>query len=106
MDEENVRSTFGACPGRLHGRIGPVVGDNLIWLVAVDFLTFSRGPWDHDLMALFGPSDLRGMPRSRVSLSAEPLYMFLYMFGFINAVKSSGHLPQIDELLPRSSPNQ
>ena len=29
--------------------------------------------------------------------------MFLYMFGFINLVKSSADLPQIDELLPRSS---
>jgi hypothetical protein len=36
----------------------------------------------------------------------DPLYMFLYMFGFINSVKSSSHLPQIDELFPRSSPNQ
>ena len=32
--------------------------------------------------------------------------MFLYMFGFINSVKSSAHLPQIDELLPRSTPKQ
>ena len=32
--------------------------------------------------------------------------MFLYMFGFINPVKSSAHLPQIDELFPQSSPNQ
>ena len=36
----------------------------------------------------------------------EPLYMFLYMFGFVISVKSSADLPQIDELFPRSSPNQ
>ena len=36
----------------------------------------------------------------------DPLYMFLYMFGFINSVKSSDDLPQIDELFPRSSPNR
>jgi len=34
------------------------------------------------------------------------LYTFLYMFGFINSVKSSDEIPQIDELFPRSSPNQ
>ncbi len=32
--------------------------------------------------------------------------MFLYMFGFIKTVKSSDDLPQIDELLPRSTPNR
>ena len=35
----------------------------------------------------------------------DPLYMFLYMFGFINLVKSSDHLPQTDENFPRTSPN-
>ena len=36
----------------------------------------------------------------------DRLYIFLYMFGFINPVKSSADLLQIDELLPRSSSNQ
>ena len=36
----------------------------------------------------------------------KELYMFLYMFGFINSVKSGADLPQIDELLPRSTPNR
>ena len=49
-------------------------------------------------------------PPSRFTITLrllrDPLYIFLYMFGFINSVKSSGHLPQIDELFPRSSPNQ
>jgi hypothetical protein len=29
----------------------PVLRENLIRLAAVDFLTFSTGPWNHDLMA-------------------------------------------------------
>ncbi len=45
-------------------------------------------------------------PRYRLRLLRDPLYMFLYMFGFINQVKSSADLPQIDELFPRSSPHQ
>ena len=44
--------------------------------------------------------------RYGLRLSQDPLYMFLYMFGIIKPVKSSDHLPQIDELFPRSSPNQ
>jgi len=45
-------------------------------------------------------------PRYGLGLLRDPLYMFLYMFGFINSVKSGAHLPQIDELFPRSSPNR
>ena len=45
----------------------------------------------------------RAEPERKVN---DPLYMFLYMFGFIKLVKSSDDLPQIDELFPRSSPNQ
>ena len=36
----------------------------------------------------------------------DPCYMLLYMFGFINLVKSSADLPQISELFPRSAPKQ
>ena len=45
-------------------------------------------------------------PRYGLGLLREPLYMFLYMFGFIKTMKSSADLPQIDELFARSSPNQ
>jgi hypothetical protein len=33
----------------------PVLRENLIRLAAVDFLTFARGPWGHDLKGPSGP---------------------------------------------------